>query len=1177
MRLLIPLLLLASPARAATGGPDAYGYTWSDSDEPGGPAYDSGAVPGSASIGLCNDEWYTVPILFDFEFYGSTYNQVSMSANGALYLVNSTVNSPNGGDATNACPITAATHPRIAALWDDWFANDDYLLCGGSEFFIAPSVGWTTVGSSPNRQFHFSWVNNPHNLCAGSATWTVKLFEADGAIEFHYQDPDVSGGCTQGGTASVGISDSSLNGGSALTVTCNTASAIPAGYAVRFEAPGGPGCVDADGDLWESDACGGTDCDDADPDIHPFALEACNGLDDDCDGSVSIPEQDGDGDGVTPCDGDCDDGDSGAYPGADELCNGADDDCDGTVDEGFDPDGDGWGECTLFADCWEGDPATHPGAPEIADGVDNDCDGDVDEGTDRSDDDGDGFSELAGDCDDGDDTRAPGLPELLNAEDDDCDGLIDEGTLGYDDDGDGVTELDGDCHDGDPAISPLQPEVDGNGLDDDCDGVTDLGGGGVDADGDGFAVDAGDCDDDDEDVHPAAVEIPNTLDDDCDGTTDEGTELYDDDGDGYTELQGDCDDSSPGTQPAADETGNGRDDDCDGAIDEGTASSDDDGDGFTEEAGDCDDEDADVHPAAEELGNGVDDDCDGRQDEGTDAWDNDGDGLSAQAGDCDDEDPWNHPEREEACGDEQDNDCDGEVDEDCTVELPPSGEGDGCSAAVGGRAGPFGALLLLLPLFLRRLPAATRGLPPLLALLLLAGCSDVSVSRGLGDLRVTPSVIDLGATAPGSTVELVVSLDNVGSASLSIASASVQSGDAVLFEVLAETPISLQRGEGAAITVTYRPELAGLHEASLVVNSDAGDQVEVLVRGRAADPTLNLWPLLLDFGEGAGVESVTLHNDSPVPTTISALELTDAAFSVQLPPSAGELPSALPAGGSLTLQVSFDPPDDAPAEAVLRVVSDAPQSPFLQVQLLGNLACSSAATAAVDEDGDGLSPCGGDCDDGDPSVWAGAPEFLDGEDNDCDGTIDEGTVGYDDDGDGVTELDGDCDDTNPDTWPGADEELDGLDNDCDGAVDDGTPFLDDDGDGFSDLGGDCDDEDPGTNPAAVEIANGQDDDCDGLVDEGTAVYDDDGDGITELAGDCHDGDADVFPGATELANGRDDDCDGSVDEGTAWGDDDGDGFNESGGDCDDADAAVHPAAEELPGVPGDENCDGVAE
>jgi len=42
---------------------------------------------------------------------------------------------------------------------------------------------------------------------------------------------------------------------------------------------------------------------------------------------------DDDGDGWSPDDGDCDDDDPTVHPGADETCNGIDDDCDGSVDE----------------------------------------------------------------------------------------------------------------------------------------------------------------------------------------------------------------------------------------------------------------------------------------------------------------------------------------------------------------------------------------------------------------------------------------------------------------------------------------------------------------------------------------------------------------------------------------------------------------------------------------------------------------------------------------------------------------------------------------------------------------------------------------------------------------------------------------------------------------------------
>ena len=110
-------------------------------------------------------------------------------------------------------------------------------------------------------------------------------------------------------------------------------------------------------------------------------------------------EDDADGDGH-PADEDCDDTDEDVHPGAFELCNGVDDDCDGSVDEDValtfyeDADGDGYGDInaaieaceqpadtvTDGTDCADDNPDNFPGADEYCDGADNDCDGDTDEG-----------------------------------------------------------------------------------------------------------------------------------------------------------------------------------------------------------------------------------------------------------------------------------------------------------------------------------------------------------------------------------------------------------------------------------------------------------------------------------------------------------------------------------------------------------------------------------------------------------------------------------------------------------------------------------------------------------------------------------------------------------------------------------------------------------------------------
>jgi hypothetical protein len=170
---------------------------------------------------------------------------------------------------------------------------------------------------------------------------------------------------------------------------------------------------------------------------------------------------------------------------------------------------------------------------------------------------------------------------------------------------------------------------------------------------------------------------------------------------------------------------------------------------------------------------------------------------------------------------------------------------------------------------------------------------------------------------------------------------------------------------------------------------------------------------------------------------------------------------------------------------------------------------------------------------------------------------------------GASTPTGDCDDTDAAANPAAIEVCDGDDDDCDGEVDEvsiysPTWYRDADSDGYGDDGdsveacdapggyvaddSDCDDDNAAVNPAGTEACNDIDDDCDGDVDEAGATgettwyYDGDGDGygdrrVTEDAceapagyvddaDDCDDGDADVHPRATESCDARDEDCDG---------------------------------------------------
>lgn len=149
---------------------------------------------------------------------------------------------------------------------------------------------------------------------------------------------------------------------------------------------GGP-CLDADQDGYGDPGAylcptgHQQDCDDTNPALHPGAEEVCNGgTDDDCDPTTD-ENLDGDGDGISICDGDCDDTSPDAHPGGDEsiACEDElDNDCDGLIDhedpdcEAADDDTSGDDDTTSDDDSADDDSADDDATPDDDDTGDDD-------------------------------------------------------------------------------------------------------------------------------------------------------------------------------------------------------------------------------------------------------------------------------------------------------------------------------------------------------------------------------------------------------------------------------------------------------------------------------------------------------------------------------------------------------------------------------------------------------------------------------------------------------------------------------------------------------------------------------------------------------------------------------------------------------------------------------------
>lgn len=194
------------------GGPDEFGYSWTDSNEDSGVVFDwieisDIGTPVTALSGTWDGN-ATINLPFTFPFYGEEYESARVSVNGWIHFGSFT------GNAFSNREIPSTQEPTnfLAVLWDDL----DMRTTG---------TVYTYHDESANR-FIVQWNAVPKSFNSGSSFTFQAILEQGGSVTYQYKQ--LSGNTSQN---TVGIENQ--DGTDGLQVAFNT-SYVENELAVRF-------------------------------------------------------------------------------------------------------------------------------------------------------------------------------------------------------------------------------------------------------------------------------------------------------------------------------------------------------------------------------------------------------------------------------------------------------------------------------------------------------------------------------------------------------------------------------------------------------------------------------------------------------------------------------------------------------------------------------------------------------------------------------------------------------------------------------------------------------------------------------------------------------------------------------------------------------------------------------
>jgi uncharacterized repeat protein (TIGR01451 family) len=216
-----------APLRA--GGPDGFGYVFTDSRESGAGAPTYGwydARDNGTDTGI--DEGHKsvhAELPFGFKFYGNTYNSLNIDLNGYLTFGPD----PQQGDNVRLSDSQAVTNV-VAVFWDSLTSSSCVQGC----------VYTDVLGTAPNRVFFVEWydlVPRGDSYSSG-VTFEVALYENSNKIVMQYADTTFGNSLyDNGASATVGLANKNAQIWSEYCYGTNPACNLTAGLAIAFHHP----------------------------------------------------------------------------------------------------------------------------------------------------------------------------------------------------------------------------------------------------------------------------------------------------------------------------------------------------------------------------------------------------------------------------------------------------------------------------------------------------------------------------------------------------------------------------------------------------------------------------------------------------------------------------------------------------------------------------------------------------------------------------------------------------------------------------------------------------------------------------------------------------------------------------------------------------------------------------